>query len=147
MHGVRLSTFVRFSDDCWLFVVVVVVVILFVSILVIIVMWVLRRHPYGKEKARADWPGGNVVRDMQGQHPGHPLSLAGTRCLVGGSSLPSNSLFRYCLAKRLHSFPGSAAALPPRPGVRHLAGKVRVLRSPAKLTLRARRPEPCVKRH
>jgi len=50
----------------------------------------------------------------------HPLSLAGTRCLVGGSLLPSNSLFRYCLAKRLHSFPGSAAALPPRPGVRYL---------------------------
>src|SRR5690349_2273046 len=37
----------------------------------------------------------------------------------------------------LHSFPGSTIALPPRPGVRHLAAQICVSRSPAKLMPRA----------
>src|SRR5262252_11190425 len=71
------STFVR-SDDGWLFVFIVFFVILFILfVLVIIVGRVLWRQAHDRDKARIDWPRGNILRHTQDHHVGVSLDFLG----------------------------------------------------------------------
>jgi hypothetical protein len=54
-------TFVRFSDDRWLFFPLIVILFVF-FVLVIIVLRVLRRQAHESDKARFDEPGGTLLR-------------------------------------------------------------------------------------